>query len=120
VYSWEKTAVRIDEPKSHTLESLCHAMVDGFKAEGFKVGVLYSKSNNILKIRLGQPDIRIQLLASFNRLLGLPENCTISTPLITIFLPKVFKPAIAKETSEKQVEWRDREKMYVQCKTVEP
>jgi hypothetical protein len=98
-------------------------MGDQFSTAGFRVGILQSKANDIITVKIYQTDIQIQFSDTFNTLLGIAPGFYFTQRSTPIFVPQELLDRINGITPvipPVPIVWNDRNQIFVCCNIIEP
>lgn len=87
-WKWIPTTVNVVEPSKYEFEYLLHAIIDALDSHDHEIGLIQSKSGDILFVKLKDPRKQIKFSKKINSILGVDENYIFSQLSTTLYLPK--------------------------------
>jgi hypothetical protein len=83
--NWQKYAVKFPEPPSFTIDSFGITLANSFCQNGFKIGLIQSKTISYIPIKIFDFELRVSFSPFGNKLLGIGEGYIFQTFKYNLF-----------------------------------
>jgi hypothetical protein len=82
-----KSSLKVSEPSTFSIESLVASLAETFRKANYKVGFILSNDKTKINAMIRQPNVRFQLSAAINKLLGIGANYYFQNERSLLLLP---------------------------------